>query len=66
MRSSNGLWVYLDTLGRAYYRKGDYENAVKYQRRAAKTMPHEGQIVRQLKLFEEALAKQKSEATDES
>ncbi len=53
-----GLWVYLDTLGRAYYGKGDYKNAVKYQRMAAKGMPHEGQINRQLKLFEDALAKE--------
>ncbi len=47
---------YLDTLGRCYYAKKDYVNAVKYQSRAAKLEPHSGQIVRQLELFQRALA----------
>lgn len=51
-----GFW---DTLGRAYYATGDYENAVKEQTHAVKLMPHAGQIRRQLKMFEQALADQK-------
>jgi tetratricopeptide (TPR) repeat protein len=47
---------YLDTLGRCYYARQEYENAVKYQSRAAALEPHSGQIGRQLKLFQEALA----------
>ncbi len=47
---------YLDTLGRCYYAKGDFANAVKYQRQAAELEPNAGQIRRQLKLFERALA----------
>lgn len=46
---------YLDTLGRCYYAKGDYKNAVKYQARAVALEPHSGQIRRQMELFEEAL-----------
>ena len=54
--------AYLDTLGRCYYTKGDYKNAVKYQRQAVDLEPTSGQIRRQLKLFEKALAKsQKAE-----
>ena len=65
--SPSQVWVHLDTLGRAYYRKGDFKNAVRYQRRAAKAMPNEGQIMRQLRLFEDALAKQsESQVADES
>jgi tetratricopeptide (TPR) repeat protein len=51
---------YLDTLGRCYYAKQDYENAVKYQARAVALEPHSGQIRRQMKLFEEALAADES------
>lgn len=50
---------YLDTLGRCYYAKGDYENAVKYQAEAARLEPHSGLIRRQLETFQEALAKVK-------
>lgn len=48
---------YMDTLAHCYYTKGDYENAVKWQAKAAKLDPHSGQIVRALKKFEDALAK---------
>lgn len=51
---------YLDTLGRCYYAKQDYENAVKYQARAVALEPHSGQIRRQMELFEEALAADES------
>jgi tetratricopeptide (TPR) repeat protein len=50
---------YWDTLGRCYYAKGDYENAVKQQAQAVKLQPHSGQIRRQLRFFEDALAKQR-------
>lgn len=43
---------HLDTLGRCYYRKGDFESAIKYQRMAVKAAPHELQIQRQLALIE--------------
>lgn len=51
---------YWDTLGRCYYAKGDYENAVKTQSHAVKLQPHSGQIRRQLAFFEKALAEQKA------
>jgi tetratricopeptide (TPR) repeat protein len=50
---------FLDTLAHGYHTKGDFENAVKYQRKAAEIEPHSGQIARQLKVFEESLAKSK-------
>lgn len=43
---------HLDTLGRAYFTTGDRDNAIKYQRRAAKLEPHTRQIRRQLEEFE--------------
>ncbi len=45
---------YLDTLGRCYYAKGDLENAIQFQREAARLHPHSGLIRGQLKLFESA------------
>jgi tetratricopeptide (TPR) repeat protein len=51
-----GTAGYLDTLGRCYYAKGDYANAVKYQTQAVKRDPYSGAIQRQLALFERALA----------
>ena len=48
---------FLDTLGRCYYAKGDYKNAVKYQSQAVELDPFSGQIQRQLTLFQEALKK---------
>jgi len=50
----------MDTLGRCYYAVGDYENAVKVQRRAIELDPHCQRLRPQLRLFEEALAKQKA------
>lgn len=47
---------YLDTLGRCYFAKGDLENAIKYQSRAAELEPHSGLIQRQLKIFQDAWA----------
>jgi tetratricopeptide (TPR) repeat protein len=55
-----GTAGYLDTLGRCYYAKGDFANAVKYQSQAAKRDPYSGAIQRQLALFERALAKQQA------
>ncbi len=52
--------AYYDTMGRVYYTKGDLENAVKYQTLAHEAEPHSGLIAKQLKLFQESLAKQKS------
>lgn len=52
--------AYSDTLARVYYTRGDLENAVKYQSMAHEAEPHSGLIARQLKLFQEALAKKKS------
>jgi tetratricopeptide (TPR) repeat protein len=51
---------YLDTLGRCYYARGDYEKAVNYQKRAAQLDPHSGLIRRQLELFEKKLAASES------
>jgi tetratricopeptide (TPR) repeat protein len=46
---------YYDTLGRCYYAKGDYANAVSNQSKAVEMEPHSPQIVRQLELFKKAL-----------
>ena len=49
-----------DTLARCYFALKDYENAVKFQREAAKELPHSGQIGRQLELFEKTYAESKN------
>ena len=51
---------YLDTLGRCYFAKGDLENAVKHQSRAAELEPYSGQIQRQLDFFKSELKKKNS------
>ncbi len=43
--------AFYDTLARIYYAKNDYENAWKYQQRAAELEPHSGLIAKQLELF---------------
>jgi tetratricopeptide (TPR) repeat protein len=48
---------HMDTLARCYFAPGELENAVKEQRRAIDLDPHSQQMKRQLKIFEEALAK---------
>ena len=52
---------YLDTLGRAYYAKGDLENAAKTQARAVRLEPFSGQIKRQHDFFARALEKSEPE-----
>ena len=47
--------AYYDTMGHVYYARGDYENAVKSQTTAAELEPHSGLIVKQLKVFQDAL-----------
>lgn len=51
----------LDTCGRCYFTLGDYENAVRVQRRAVKIEPHSPPLLRQLEEFETALAAQNAE-----
>jgi tetratricopeptide (TPR) repeat protein len=51
---------YLDTLGRCYYAQGDLDNAIKYQSQAVALEPHSGQLKRQLKFFQDELARKKS------
>jgi tetratricopeptide (TPR) repeat protein len=46
---------FYDTLAHVYFAKGDYENAVQTQTRAAELEPHSGLILRQLKFFREKL-----------
>jgi tetratricopeptide (TPR) repeat protein len=52
------LWpnygVYLDTLAHCYFARGDYAEAVRYQRQAVAADPHSGQIARALQRFEQA------------
>ena len=43
--------AYLDTLGRCYFAKQDFENAIKHQKLALLEEPHSGQMQRQLDLF---------------
>lgn len=50
---------YYDTLAHVYFNKGDYENAVKQQARAAELDPHSGQIRKKLELFRKKLAEKK-------
>ncbi|MGO8689249.1 MAG: tetratricopeptide repeat protein [Thermoguttaceae bacterium] len=52
---------YYDTLGRVYFAKGDYQNAVTYQTKAAELEPHSGLIRRQLELFRKSLAEKTAE-----
>ncbi len=47
--------AYYDTMGRVYYARGDYPNAVKYQSLAAELEPHSGLILKQLQLFKDQL-----------
>jgi tetratricopeptide (TPR) repeat protein len=54
---------YLDTLGRCYYAKGDYVNAVRHQQRAAELEPHTLPIQRQLELFKKALSQSQKKAS---
>jgi tetratricopeptide (TPR) repeat protein len=51
---------HLDTLGRCYFAAGEYESAVKSQKKAIELDPFSQQMKRQLAEFEAALAKQKS------
>ena len=57
---------YYDTLGRCYYAKKDFVKAVKYQTKANKLDSHSGQIKRQLKLFQKALADSQTAPEKES
>ena len=50
---------YYDTLAHVYFTKGDYENAVKQQTKAAELDPHSGQILRELGMFRKKLAEKK-------
>jgi len=51
--------AFYDTLAHVYFAKGDYENAVQMQTRAAELEPHSGLIQRQLKFFREKLQQRK-------
>lgn len=51
----------MDTCARCYFAVGDYENAVRMQRRALRLMPHSPPMVRQLAEFESKLAESRSE-----
>ena len=50
---------YYDTLAHAYFGKGDLENAVKNQLKAAELDPHSGLIQRKLELFRKKLEEKK-------
>ncbi|MFO7905405.1 MAG: tetratricopeptide repeat protein, partial [Pirellulaceae bacterium] len=56
---------FLDTLGRCYYARGEYEKAVEYQSRAVALEPHSPSIVGQLDLFKKTL-RQQNEATEDA
>ncbi len=51
--------AYLDTLAHVYFAKGDFDNAVRCQARAAEVEPHSGQIVSELKAFRAAAEERK-------
>jgi len=50
---------FYDTLAHVYFGKGDLENAVKYQTKAAQLDPHSGLIQSKLKLFRKKLEEKK-------
>ena len=54
---SPGEAGYLDTLGHCYFAKGDYENAVAYEGRAAEIDPYSGLLRTALERFKAAQAK---------
>ena len=62
----SGEASYLDTLARCYYAAGDYENAVKYERQALERMNYMQVMQRQMKLFEDALAKKNAASNGDS
>ena len=51
---------FLDTLGRCHFAAGNFKEALKVQREAVEKQPHLMVMQRQLKLIEEALAKNKA------
>jgi len=53
--------AFLDTLGHVYFGRGDLENAVKHQARAAEIEPHSGLITQKLDLFRSALDESKND-----
>ncbi|QDT04755.1 Tetratricopeptide repeat protein [Rubripirellula lacrimiformis] len=53
-----------DTCGRCYFAIGDYDNAIRMQKRAIKLVPHSPPLERQLKEFESA--REAAEAQQES
>jgi tetratricopeptide (TPR) repeat protein len=55
---SPGEGGYYDTLGRVCFARHDYDNAVKYQTKAAELEPHYGLIARQLAYFKKVRAEQ--------
>ncbi len=58
LRPQNG--GYLDTLAHVYFAKGDYENAVKTQVRAAEFERHSGLIAKKLAVFKKKLEEEKN------
>ena len=57
---------FLDTLGRCYYAKGDYRNAVRSQTQAVAQEPHSPQMLAQMSLFETALEARAAARSPES
>lgn len=55
-----GAFAYLDTLGRCYFARQEFEEAVECQTKAVEKAPYLQQISRQLKLFKQALKEQQS------
>ncbi|MFZ5831603.1 MAG: tetratricopeptide repeat protein [Planctomycetota bacterium] len=53
---------YYDTLAHVYFRMGDFENAVRFQRRAVELEPHSGLIRRKLEVFEKKLGETEAAA----
>ncbi len=52
--------TFLDTLARAYYAKGEFASAVKFQTQAVAAKPHSPTMRAQLELFQQALAERES------
>jgi tetratricopeptide (TPR) repeat protein len=54
--------AYLDTLAHVYFAKGDFEQAVKNEARAAQLEPHSGLIIKELRVFRDALEKKRAKS----
>ena len=54
--------AYLETSAHVYFAKQDFEQAVKNEARAARLKPHSGLIIKELRVFRDALDKKRTKS----